>query len=78
MGYELNDKGIYEVAAKAVQNLCTGVDTLKGRSLTGTQVDELAEYISDIEEAALEFDKLARRLVVAENATTTSEEESNG
>ena len=76
MGYELNNKGIYEVAAKAVNNLCVGADALEGHSLTVKQLDSLVKQIEVIEVAALKFRKLAR-VVVAKNATTT-EENSDG
>lgn len=77
MGYELNNTGIYVVAAKALNNLCTGAAALEGRVLTARQLDSLAKQIEVIEAAALKFRKLAR-VVVAKNATTTSEETSNG
>lgn len=64
---------VFEVAAIAVNRLFTGADTLGDCKLTAPQVDELFKYVSDIEEAAIAFERAARR-IVAENATTTKED----
>lgn len=67
---------VFEVASIAVSSLFEGADTLGNCELTERQSAELFRHVADIEEAAIAFRRLAR-VVVAENATTTSEEISN-
>lgn len=64
---------IFEVAAIAVNILFKGVETLNDCALTAKQVDVLFKLVSDIEKLAFAFERAAR-VVVAENATTTSED----
>lgn len=76
MGYKLHEPGIYEVAAKAVNNLCLGVHVLEGRELSAEQIDTLAKHIAVIAKAALQFRKEARRIEAGK--ATNAKDNGNG
>lgn len=63
----------FEVVAIAAQCLFKGVDTLGDTELTERQAALLFRHVGAIEEAAIAFERAAR-VVVAENATTTKED----
>ncbi|MBR0225309.1 MAG: hypothetical protein IJL92_04545 [Thermoguttaceae bacterium] len=81
--------GVFEAAAGATMMLYQGLDELQEKyhkslseipesAIPQNKLEAMFNCVSEIEEAAHRFQRIAKSVVVAEDATTTSEEISNG